>query len=309
MNKNDKIPIVKGSSFSRHYLKDDLIQNSPVIANNPFQQFEIHQRCTWKNTIQPHRLDFYLVFLVTEGEGVHRFGLQDHYIRKNMLCFVGPHMISSWTSEADEHRGYFCTFSDDFFNTGREDKQFLQTLPFFQIDGNGVLCLTNEQAQYYLTLFSLMQKEYENKNEYSDNILRSQLHVLLNKAHSQFLMAECPVHVSDHAGLHLVKMFTTAFMRDLNRLREGNGIHIKKVGEYAKEIGVSQNHLNDTVKTMTGKSAGQLIKDQLIKQATMCLKHSTKSISEIAYALGFEDPSYFSRYYKLRTGQSPSEFR
>jgi AraC-like DNA-binding protein len=262
-----------------------------------------------KNRIEPHRLNFYVVFLVTEGEGIHSFGLQEHYIKKNVLGFVGPNMISSWKTNVSEQKGFLCTFSEEFFNAGAENKTFLRSLPFFHIEGNGVLQLSDEQADYYLTLFRFMKDEYEKQTSYSDNILRSQLHVLIKKAHSQFQDVESPFNLPAQPALRLVKRFTEAFMRDINRLSEGKGIHLKRVSDYAEEIGVSQNHLNDTIKAISGMSAGQMIKDQLIKHATMCLKYSTKSIGEIAYTLGFEDPSYFARYYKLRTGQSPSEFR
>jgi AraC-like DNA-binding protein len=249
------------------------------------------------------------VFIVTGGEGVQTFGLKEHYIKKNMLCFVSPTMVNAWRSEVDDHQGYFCAFSDDFFNVGRENKSFLGELPFFQIDGNAVLHLTDEQTRYYVTLFEQMHTEYEHRNEYSDNVLRSQLQLILNKAYAQYRTEACPPDVSDHSGMRLLKAFTALYMRDLNVLYQGSSIQLRKVADYAEELGVSQNHLNDTIKAVTGRSAGQLIKRQLMKQATICLKHSNKSISEIAYKLGYDDPSYFARYYKNQTGQSPSDFR
>lgn len=305
MTKNNNIPILKGESFSREYFKD----KPAAQGESSLQHFEINRRCLWKNQIGAHRLDFYMVFLVTEGEGIHTFGLKDHYIKKNMLCFVSPGMISAWQSEGHDNQGIFCTFSDDFFNLGSVNRQFLRDLPFFQIDGNAVLHLTDAQADYYLALFRQMLDEYAHRNGFSDNILRSQLHVLLHKANAQYSTQVLSAAPADHAGLRLLKAFTTCYMRDFNVISEGNVIQLKTVAAYADELGVSQNHLNDTVKAITGKSAGQLVKNQLIKQATMCLKHSEKSISEIAYRLGYEDPSYFARYYKSQTGKSPSEFR
>lgn len=306
--RNNNIPILKGNSFSKQYFKETPAQKA-FDPDSPFQHFEINRRCLWKSSIDAHRLDFYMVFLVTEGEGIHTFGLKDHFIKKNMLCFVGPDMVSAWQSESHDQQGIFCTFSDDFFNLGRENKQFLGSLPFFQIDGNAVLQLTDEQAAYYLSLFRLMLDEYEHWNEYSDNVLRSQLHVLVNKAYAQYSMEAFPAAATDHSGVRLLKAFTACYMRDFSAINEGKVITLKSIAGYADELGVSQNHLNDTIKAITGRSAGQLVKTQLIKQATMCLKHSEKSISEIAYRLGYDDPSYFARYYKSQTGKSPSEFR
>ena len=307
MKKNGEIPLFKQDAYHTSYLKAALKERKSVAS--PVQHFEMHRRCLWKDTIQPHRLDFYLVFLVTAGEGIHTFGIKEHYIKENMLCFVGPHMISSWHAEVDEHRGIFCTFSEEFFNADRQNKQFLSELPFFQIDGNAVLHLSDEQMQYYLSLFTMMDEEYQQRNEFSADVLRSQLQVLLYKAHAQFLTQNGRVAEANHAGLRLLRAFTTLYRRDFNRLDEGHEIQLNTVAGYADELGVSQNHLNDTIKVVTGRSAGQLIRKQLIKHATMCLKHSAKSISEIAYRLGYDDPSYFARYYKSQTGHSPSEVR
>jgi AraC-like DNA-binding protein len=154
-----------------------------------------------------------------------------------------------------------------------------------------------------------MQDEYQHRNEYSADVLRSQLQLILYKANAQLKLGGRLNDPKAHAGLRLVKAFKTLFLRDFHALGQGKGLMLKKVAEYANTIGVSQNHLNDTVKLVTGRSAGQLIRHQLTSHATMCLMHADKNISEIAFALGFEDPSYFARFYKSQTGKSPSEFR
>lgn len=303
----DKIPILKSTSYGRYYFKHEPPVHSPATSTT--QYFGLYHRCLWKNFIKAHRLDFYMVFIVTAGEGVHTLGIRKHIIKENMLCFVGPRMINSWQSSTEDHRGFFCAFADDFFNTGRENKQFLAELPFFQPDGNAVLHLTDEQTSYYLSLFTAMQHEHQNRNEYSDDILRSHLHILLTKALAHYHTEELQPHVT-HPGMRLTKAFTALYMRDFKGLNgKGSPVRLKRVADYADELGVTQNYLNDTVKAVTGRSAGQLIKDQLIRQATMCLTHSSKSIGEIAYLLGYDDPSYFARYYKSQTGRSPSEYR
>jgi AraC-like DNA-binding protein len=259
--------------------------------------------------ISSHRLDFYMLFIVTGGEGIHTFGPKEYYIRQNMLCFVGPDMVSAWQTETGQQQGYFAVFSESFFNRGYENKTFLQQLPFFQLDGHAVLNLSDNQAQQYLTLFQFMHDEYANSNIHSSGVLRSHLQLILQKANAQLRTEVASDNVINHPGLRLLKAFKALYMRDFHGLSKGKGIILKKVAEYADELGVSQNHLNDSIKKITGRSAGQLIRHQLASHATMCLMHADKSISEIAFTLGFEDPSYFARFYKSQTGKSPSEFR
>jgi AraC-like DNA-binding protein len=300
--------LLQGDSYGETYFRHQPT-GLPLPETALTGHFQLHNRCIWKNAIPAHRLDFYLVFLVTAGEGIHAFGLQEHYIRKNMLCFMGPNVINAWHSEQEEHRGVFCAFSEDFFNLGRENKQFLSTLPFFQIDGYAVLHLSEEQMNSYTALFKLMEAEYRNSTHFTDEILRGYLHALIHKAQAAHRLLQCPVGTPDHPGIRLLKAFTALYMRDFEAVRKGQIARLKTVARYAGELGITQNHLNDTIKAVTGQSAGRLIRTQLIKQAAMCLKHSTKTISEIAYQLGFKDPSYFSRFYKSQTGKSPSDYR
>jgi AraC family transcriptional regulator, transcriptional activator of pobA len=301
-----EIPLLKGQEYKSHYFKHSSQGHG---WDNLGEHFGIYNRCMLRQNISAHRLDSYMVFLVTSGEGLHTFGSKEHYVRKNMLGFIGPNVVSSWKSEDDYNRGFVCSFSEQFFNANRSDRNYLSTLPFFQLDGEQVLWLSNEEAHEFKTLFSMIEKEY-NRAASSQDALRGYLQVLLGKAMSNYprlIKHEAVGHPS--SGLRIVKAFTEAFMNDFNSIRNGKKIKLKKISDYAAQLGVSQNHLNDTIKAVTGRSAGQLMKAQLIRQASVCLKHSTKSISEISYLLGFEDPSYFTRFFKRQTGKLPSDHR
>ena len=301
-----QIPLLNHKTYHAHYFRHGV--GDREVRDDFAEHFGIYNRCAIRNSIESHRLDFYLIFLVTSGEGVYTLGNDDHDLRKNMLCFIGPNVINAWRSAGTAHQGYVCSFSDAFFSANRANKKYLSDLPFFQIGRNADLELSDETAGEFNTLFKMMEKEALQAKSPSPDILRGYLQVLLGKALAEY--TTLPAEASESSsGLRIVNAFTEAFMSDLNSIRTGKGITSRKISDYAKQLGVSQNHLNDTIKAVTGLSAGQLIKSQLLKQASMCLKHSTKSISEIAYLMGFEDPSYFSRYYKKQTGKLPSELR
>jgi AraC-like DNA-binding protein len=72
---------------------------------------------------------------------------------------------------------------------------------------------------------------------------------------------------------------------------------------------VTTNHLNETVKGTLGQPAGMIIRERLLLEAKRLLRYSDSPVAEIATHLNFEDPSYFSRFFKKHTGFSPSEFR
>ena len=82
-----------------------------------------------------------------------------------------------------------------------------------------------------------------------------------------------------------------------------------KVADYARMLGVTPRTLLRACRAMTGRTAVAIIHDRLIVEATRMLHHSSRSISDISYSLGFDDVSYFSRFIKVQTGQCPVEFR
>ena len=304
-SRSSQIPLLRDAEVSKLYFDQPIDDQR---GNSLRGQFHFHHRCDLKTSIPPHRADLYTVILVTDGEGVHTLGTRDYFIGKNMLCFVGPNVINAWNASDDNHRGFFCSFSDEFFSEVPGNKICLSDLPFFEIDGNAVIELGNERAADYITLFRMIEREHASINQHSPDILRGFLQVLIAKAkaHASEIAGDSPQRI---ASVRLLKNFTALYMSHINSIRNGELISLKKMSEYAAELGVSQNHLNDTIKSITGRSAGSLLRRQIANQATMCLTHSKESISEIAYRLGFEDPAYFTRFYKKQTGKLPSDLR
>jgi len=82
-----------------------------------------------------------------------------------------------------------------------------------------------------------------------------------------------------------------------------------KVSDYAKRLFVSAGHLNDVVKEITGKNAKNIINEQRILEAKRLLFWTNTPIREVAYKTGFDDPAYFTRFFKKYTGMLPSDFQ
>ena len=90
---------------------------------------------------------------------------------------------------------------------------------------------------------------------------------------------------------------------------EGGGARRRSVGAYARELAVSPGYLNTLCQRQWGRSAKALIADRLVLEARRLLLYSDEPAGRIASALGFKDPSYFSRFFRTRTGRSPRRFR
>ena len=309
MRNHSAIPTLSSKQFRKVYLRPDVEPSSTNVHEKADGYFELMHRCLWSNTIAAHRLDFYMIFLVTSGEARHTFGSETHLVRPSTIGFAGPEMINAWHSEHHDNRGYVCTFSADFFGHEITGSPALAELPFFQLGGTSLFSLPTEKMAVYEQLFELMAMEAKSTHPLSAATLRSYLHVIINKSLADVHSENTHLNQIPLAGSRLVKAFREMFMSDINVIRTGHEIRLRLVSEYAHQLGVSQNHLNDTVRNITGESAGGLMQKQVILQATMCLKHSQKNVSELSYLLGFDDPSYFARFYKRHTGKTPSQVR
>ncbi|MEM9981742.1 MAG: helix-turn-helix transcriptional regulator, partial [Bacteroidota bacterium] len=93
------------------------------------------------------------------------------------------------------------------------------------------------------------------------------------------------------------------------KLVEKNFLHLRKVSAYAEKLYITPTYLNDTVKTITGQSASEIIHNRLIQEIKGELIQTELTINELSYQLGFNDVSYFCRFFKKNTGVSPQVFR
>jgi AraC-like DNA-binding protein len=90
---------------------------------------------------------------------------------------------------------------------------------------------------------------------------------------------------------------------------EKNFMSVKSVNKYARLLNISSGHLNDMVHQDTGRTASEIIHERIILEAKRLLYRSEKSVKEIAFAIGYDDPSYFVKFFKVRAGITPDQFR
>lgn len=316
MKPNHKdIPIFTTSTFKQNYFQPraDVLQKNESIDNGT-GHFEIHRRDDYRyqcrELIKANRLDFFMVNLITGGEGIKSFGVHEYYAKRGMLCFESPGKITSWQAKADCHAGYFCLFDADFFKNHIQASEMLSDYPFFQIDGVGALQLQEDEIPYYDSLFQEIEKEYESDSPFKSEIIQAYLIILLKKAQSLHVFGRHKViEDNSNAGIRLTKAFTKLFEKDFVNIKALNPVSVKTLDEYAAQLNVSRNHLIDTVKSVAGKPPGVLIHERTTREVSQLLIHTELSIAEIGYLFNFEAPSYFTRFFKRYMNITPSQYR
>ena len=146
---------------------------------------------------------------------------------------------------------------------------------------------------------------HNNQDAFSKDIIIAQLSTLLKYANRfyerQFLnRKELSNDLLEQFNQQLEEYFESGQLQEKG---------IPSIEQLAEKISVSQRYLSDTLKKETGKTTTEHLHSYLIDEAKNILLKPNKSISEVAYELGFEYPQYFSRLFKKKEGLSPSEFR
>lgn len=252
-----------------------------------------------KAVIEAHRHNYYEILMFKKGGGSHMIDFNSHEIHSETLHFVSPGQIHALNRGADVE-GFVVIFSKDFMLLNSSEKALLNEFPAFNKTAAPVLSLRADEFPEVEKLILQMEHEFSSDHMYSNRVIAAYIGILLLKCKA-LLMQTSDYKRTDPSSQELMQRF--------NILLEEKFITLHKVNEYADLLNVTPNHLSETIKKITGKTAGDLIHQRLILEAKRLLLHSTLTAKEVAYALHFNDPSYFSRFFKANTELSPEGFR
>ncbi len=246
---------------------------------------------------EPHSHPFFQV-LISRGPGILMRDFVEHRLSGVCLAFLGPGEVHC-IPRSPRLRGIFASFTQAFFD-GRTPppSRLLEGPFFFGSAATALLPVRGREAQArFGALFEEMVREYHEERPGSPEVLRALLEILLTRA-----ARLCP---GGNGTLPRPAQLARTFRLFVEQhFRER---HLPAA--YAPLLGVTPNHLNDTVRSQSGQSAGSVIRERQVLEAKRLLLHSAWSVSEVAYHLGFKDPSYFSRFLARYTGGSPGAFR
>jgi AraC family transcriptional activator of pobA len=262
---------------------------------------EIQRKDYPHKTEQPHKHNYYEVCFFTGGSGEHEIDFRTHRIISPGIHFLRPGQVHV-IRRGKEYQGYLLVFSEEFFNLNFQNMEVIPGYPLItQLENGPILNLTQEQYDDFFQLIQNIKQELVKSDEESDKIIVAFLKIFFLKMRQNF------------SKLVTTKNETSSTMRGLvyrfNQLIEANYTQIHHVKEYAEVLGESPINLNRAIKSVTGKTASEIIIDRLILEAKRLLIYSDLNNKEVAYKLNYEDPSYFARIFRRKTGLTPSAFR
>ncbi len=248
--------------------------------------------------LHPHVHEFYQMYLL-HGRARLMLDFNEHAVGGDTAVFISPGQVHTVEISKDLD-GVTLSFTREFYDDEGLHASSLLNLPFFLPDKSPPwLALTGEGRQEIIDLYHELLKEFNLGRQDSGEILRALLHLLLLKLRRLAEVSDSPAQTS--RAKHLA--------REFQWLVEQRFSQEQRLSAYARLLGVTENHLNDTVRAITGQAAGEIIRRRRLLHAKRALLHSHQSVAEIGYELGFDDPSYFARFFRRYEKRSPTQFR
>jgi AraC family transcriptional regulator, transcriptional activator of pobA len=249
-----------------------------------------------------HRHVYFEIFLFKEGGGKHLIDFEVFNIEDYSLHFVTPGQVHQ-VDRSPFSSGYVLLFSEEFYYTNRENRDFLFNLPYFNLhNGSPKMAVTPAEFQKCEELAQAMLKEYSGRSRQKQKTLQSYLNIFLY--HCQDLFYQFKRADAD-AGLAA----TLSLFQQFKLLVEKKYKDTKNVSEYAALLLTNPRTINEVCKKHGGCNALRFIHNRVLLEAKRLLGHSSFSINGIAYLLGFSESAQFSKLFKQHTGLSPNDWR
>ena len=249
---------------------------------------------------------FYTVFLKEIKCGDLRYGCNNYDYEEGTLVFLSPgQVIGSSGDEFYQPKGLALVFHPDFIH-GTSLGRLINEYTFFSYAVNEALHLSERERQIILDCFAKIKYELEHGlDKHSKTLIVTNIELFLNYCvrfyDRQFITRE-------NVSKGILERFES-LLHEFFSSEKPSEVGLPSVAYCASELNLSANYFGDLIKKETGKTAHEYIQLKLIDVAKQRMFDTTKSVSEVAYALGFKYPQHFTRVFKQHVGVTPLEYR
>lgn len=251
---------------------------------------------------------YYSIAMKRGVQGKMHYGQQPYDFDEGIMSFVSPGQVVTvrTTYPQDEQpTGWLLFIHPDFlWNTPLAKK--IREYEFFGYHVSEALFLSDKEEQSMLQIMKNINEEYHsNIDKFSQNIIISQIELLLNYSERYYQRQFITRKISNHELLTRLEDWLSDYFNKDNL----SSLGLPTVHDIAEDLSVSPNYLSSMLKVHSGQNTQQHIHGKLIEKAKERLSTTSLSVSQIAFSLGFEHSQSFSRLFKSKTNVSPLEFR
>lgn len=245
-----------------------------------------------------HRHSFYHLVIFTKGKGEHTIDFEKFKVAAGQIYFMKPGQVHSWNFDNGVD-GYVVNFPEDLFTGFLADSRYLNSFAFLKgVATDSVIQLDGEALKEATSIIKRIVKETSNEELQRIDMIRVYLLALFVNVNRAIDVPAIGVPLQQQAILN-----------DYQRSVETHFADKRLPKEYAAMLHITPNYLNAVCKQLTGKSAGEIIRDRILLEAKRLLVNAKYSMTDIAMQLSFTDSPHFSRFFKKYTNLTPEEFR
>ena len=250
---------------------------------------------------------FYTIFLKEVNCGDLVYGRHTYDYQEGTLVFMAPGQVAGVNSNGETYqpKGYALVFHPDLVH-GTALGRHIQEYSFFGYQFYEALHLSNRERQIVLDCFSKIEYELEHAiDKHSKKLIVATIELFLGYC-TRFYDRQFITRETAHKGVleRFENLLNAYFQTDKPQI-----LGLPSVTYCASELNLSANYFGDLIKKETSKTAQEYIQAKVIELAKEQVFDQGKSVSQIAYELGFKYPQHFMRLFKKRVGQSPNEYR
>jgi AraC family transcriptional regulator, transcriptional activator of pobA len=248
---------------------------------------------------------YYKISLI-KGKNLVEYAGKTVLIDKQGILFATPKIPYRYTPQAKEQAGFFCVFTKEFLSRSKIGL-LIDELPIYQPSSDFVYQLSDEQYFEMEAIFRKMGAELSSDYAFKYDLLRNYVLELIHTG--QKLKPMESVGGTTNAASRISSLFIELLERQFPIESNTQVIQLKSPTEFAKTLGIHINHLNKVLKEVTGRSTTEIINGRIAEEAKILLKQTKWNVSEIAFALGFDEVAHFSNFFKRHTALSPLKYR
>lgn len=250
--------------------------------------------------------DFYTIALKRSFNAKMKYGQQEYDFDEGVMFFISPGQVFSIEANREiKHSGWSLLVHPDFlWNTSLAQK--IKKYEYFSYAVHEALHLSEKEETMIAAIMQNIEHEYHsNIDNFSQDVIIAQLELLLTYADRFYNRQFITRKITNHKILDRLEEILTAYFNSDSLEKNG----LPSVQYVAEALNASPNYLSGLLKSLTGQSTQHHIHDKLIEKAKEKLSTTNLSVSEIAFALGFEHSQSFSKLFRNKTNLSPLEFR
>jgi AraC-like DNA-binding protein len=249
----------------------------------------------------------YCIFLKDVKCGDLIYGRNYYDYQKGTLVFVSPGQVVDVANKTEPYQpmGHGLVFHPDLLH-GTSLGKTIKSYNFFSYQTNEALHLSDKERLLVWDLFSKIKSELElSVDKHSKKLIATNIELFLSYCERfydrQFITRE-------DVNKGILERFET-LLNNYFQSRQTQNIGLPSVAYCAEQLNLSANYFGDLIKKETGKSAQEYIQNKVIEVAKERIFDTNKSISEVAYELGFKYPQHFNRLFKQKVGFTPNDYR